>query len=333
VNSAKSDPSQRLNFFQSEGGSRFSLRIHLFGKFSIEFDGETLRGPGAPKVQELLSYLLIHRNRPRPREALASLLWGDTSTDKSRKYLRQALWHLQTLLKSHIHTEADQLLVVEDNWVQLNTGSEIWLDVAVLEDAFVALKDKPGWRMDAAEKEVAQAAIEVYQGEMLEGSYQDWCLFERERLQNMFLAMLFKLMSYCEANNEYEAGQLYGFRILNYDRASERTHRRLMRLQYMAGDRTAALRQYERCVAALDEDLGVKPDERTMTLYEKIRSGEAELPASVPLSHLNPVRPTATFMLTEVMDRLEDLQISLADVTHALGQGIENIKLMLENWK
>ena len=312
------------------------MRIHLFGKFSLEFDGETLRDPGTPKVQELFSYLLIHRNRPRPREALASLLWGDTSTDKSRKYLRQALWHLQTTLKTHIPTEADQLLVVEDNWVQLNTGSEIWLDVAVLEDAFVALKDKPGWRMDAGEKEVAQAAIEVYQGELLEGSYQDWCLFERERLQNMYLAMLFKLMSYCESNNEYEAGQLYGFRILNYDRASERTHRRLMRMQYMAGDRTAALRQYERCVAALDDDLGVKPDERTMTLYEKIRSGEAELPerpASAPLSHLNPVKPTATFMLTEVMDRLEDLQISLADVTHALGQGIENIKLMLENWK
>ena len=302
----------------------------------MEFDGEALRGPGSPKVQELLSYLLIHRNRPRPRAALASLLWGDTSTDKSRKYLRQALWHLQTLLKSHIPAEADQLLVVEDNWVQLNTGSEIWLDVAVLEDAFVALKDKPGWRMDAAEKEVAQAAIEVYQGELLEGSYQDWCLFERERLQNMYLAMLFKLMSYCEANNEYEAGQLYGFRILNYDRASERTHRRLMRLQYMAGDRTAALRQYERCVAALDEDLGVKPDERTVTLYEKIRSGEAEFPelsSSAPLSRLNPVKPTTAFMLTEVMDRLEDLQISLADVTHALGQGIENIKLMLENWK
>ena len=302
----------------------------------MEFDGETLRGSGSPKVQELLSYLLIHRNRPRPREALASLLWGDTSTDKSRKYLRQALWHLQTLLKTHIPTEADQLLVVEDNWVQLNTGSEIWLDVAVLEDAFVALKDKPGWRMDAGEKEVAQAAVQVYQGELLEGSYQDWCLFERERLQNMYLAMLFKLMSYCEANNEYEAGQLYGFRILNYDRASERTHRRLMRMQYMAGDRTAALRQYERCVAALDEDLGVKPDERTMTLYQKIRSGEAELPerpASVPVSHLNPVRPATAFMLTEVMDRLENLQISLADVTLALGQGIENIKLMLENWK
>src|ERR1043166_374998 len=306
----------------------FSLRIHLFGKFSVESDGEPLKGPSSPKVQELLCYLLIHRNRPRPREALAALLWGDISTDKSKKYLRQALWHLQTALRPY----GDQLLQVEENWVQLNTGSEIWLDVAVLEDAFALLKDKPGWEMNAEEKDVAQAAAQLYRGELLEGSYQDWCLFERERLQNMYLAMLYKLMSYCEAANEYEAGQLYGLRILYYDRASERTHRRLMQLQYMAGDRTAALRQYERCVVALDQDLGVKPDNRTVTLYQKIRSGEAERPANGARARLNGAEPTAS-MLTEVVGRLEDLQMSLADVSQAVGQGIENIKHTLQNGK
>ena len=307
----------------------FSWRIHLFGKFSVEHNGDGPRGPGSPKVQELLSYLLIHRNRPRPREALAALLWGDISTDKSKKYLRQALWHLQTVLR-HNSAESDQLLLVEDNWVQLNTGSEIWLDVAVLEEAFVALKDKPGWRMDAKDKDMAQAAVQVYQGELLEGSYQDWCLFERERLQNMYLTMLFKLMSYCEANHEYEAGELYGFRILNYDRASERTHRRLMRLQYMSGDRTAALRQYERCVVALDQDLGVKPDKRTIELYQQIRSGELEggngtsngtwVPAEAPTS-----------VLTEIADHLGELQRNLSNVLQQAYQDIKDMEHSLKN--
>jgi DNA-binding SARP family transcriptional activator len=308
----------------------FSWRIHLFGKFSVEYNGEALRGPGSPKVQELLSYLLIHRNRPRPREALAALLWGDTSTDKSKKYLRQALWHLQTVLRPHNPAQGDQLLLVEDNWVQLNTGSEIWLDVAVLEEAFVALKDKPGWRMDAKEKDVAQAAVQVYQGELLEGSYQDWCLFERERLQNIYLAMLYKLMSYCEANHEYEAGQLYGLRILNYDRASERTHRRLMRLQYMSGDRTAALRQYERCVVALDQDLGVKPDKRTIELYQQIRSGEVEGVSSMAIAPWAPTK-APTSVLTEVADHLGELQRNLSHVLHEAYQNIKDMELALRN--
>lgn len=308
----------------------FSLRIHLFGKFNVGNNGEPLRGLGSPKVQELLSYLLIHRNRPRPREALAALLWGDTSTDKSRKYLRQALWHLQTMFRTHVPAEADQLLLVEDNWVQLNTGSEIWLDVAILEEAFVSLKDKPGWQMNANEKDVAQAAVQAYQGELLEGSYQDWCLFERERLQNMYLAMLFKLMSYCEANNEYEAGQLYGFRILNYDRASERTHRRLMRLQYMSGDRTAALRQYERCVVALDEDLGVKPDKRTVELYQQIRSGEVDGPGSMDVGPGGPTK-APTSVLTEIADHLGELQRNLSNVLQQAYQDIKDMEHELKN--
>ena len=289
------------------------FRIHLFGKFRVEYGEEAVEGLGTFKVQELFSYLLIHRNRPKPREALAALLWADMPNDKARKHLRQALWHLQTALKSRNPAAVDQILVVEDHWVQLNTRAEIWLDIAALEATFAALKDKPGWALNPDEKDELEVAVQVYEGELLEGSYQDWCLFERERLQNIYLAMLYKLMRYCEAHNEYEAGQLYGTRILNYDRASERTHRRLMKLQYKAGDRTAALRQYERCVIALDEDLGVKPDKRTVALYEKIRSGEPEL--QIPLTQLasTSTMPTVS-MLANVIGRLEDLELTLVNI-------------------
>ena len=308
------------------------FRIHLFGRFRVEYGDESVEGLGTFKVQELLSYLLIHRNRPRPREALAALLWGDMPTDKARKHLRQALWHLQTALKSRNAAAVDQILIVEDHWVQLNTRAEIWLDVALLEETFAALKDKPGWALTAGEKDQLQAAVQVYEGDLLEGSYQDWCLFERERLQNIYLAMLYKLMRYCEAHNEYEAGQIFGTRILNYDRASERTHQRLMQLQYMAGDRTAALRQYERCVTALDEDLGVKPDKRTVALYEKIRSGEPELPSN--LSQLAPdsTMPTAS-MLTSIIGRLEDLELTLVDMRRNVRQDIRDIEMVLHNGK
>lgn len=308
------------------------FRIHLFGRFRVEYGEEPVEGLGTFKVQELFSYLLVHRNRPRPREALAALLWGDMPNEKSRKHLRQALWHLQTALKSRNAAAVDQILVVEDHWVQLNTRAEIWLDVAVLEDTFAALKDKPGWALNADEKHELQAAVQVYEGELLEGSYQDWCLFERERLQNIYLAMLYKLMRYCEAHNEYEAGQLFGTRILNYDRASERTHRRLMQLQYMAGDRTAALRQYERCVIALDEDLGVKPDKRTVQLYEKIRSGEPESPGTLIQSVSTATMPSAS-MLNNVLGRLEDLELRLVDMRRNVRQDIRDIEMVLNNGK
>src|SRR5207245_6082482 len=118
---------------------------------------------------------------------------------------------------------------------------------------------KKGQELDSPKAQLLHKTVQLYQGPLLEGWYQDWCLLERERLQSMYLAMLDKLMSYYEAHSDYETGLLYGMRIMCYDRARERTHRRIMRRYYLIGDRAEALRQYERCAVALEEELGVSP--------------------------------------------------------------------------
>jgi len=156
--------------------------------------------------------------------------------------------------------------------VQLNLHSEWWLDVTVFERAFTDTQGVPGKQLDRDSAQMLKQAVELYKGDLLDGWYQDWCLFERERLQNMYLSMLDKLMCYSLEHHEYEAGWSYGSAILRYDRSSERTYRKLMMMKYAAGDRTGALRLYERCVNALDEELAVKPEKRTRAVYEHIRT-------------------------------------------------------------
>ena len=56
-----------------------TLRIRLLGQFHVERGNEILADRYPPKLQELLSYLLLYRDRRHPREILASLLWGDCS--------------------------------------------------------------------------------------------------------------------------------------------------------------------------------------------------------------------------------------------------------------
>ena len=94
--------------------------------------------------------------------------------------------------------------------MQLNLQSELWLDVAVFEHAFNATQGVPGNQLTKNSAALLTEAVDLYSGDLLNGWYQDWCLFERERLQNMYLCMLNKLMYYCEANANYEAGQEYG---------------------------------------------------------------------------------------------------------------------------
>jgi DNA-binding SARP family transcriptional activator len=304
------------------------VRFQLFGKFSVERDSQILKGFANNKEQELLSYLLIHRDRSHPRETLASVLWGETSTEKSKKYLRQALWHMQAALEVREST-APHLLAVEHNWVQLNLQSDIWVDVAIFEQAFTSTQGLSGSQLDAEGAALLKEAVDLYKGELLDGWYQDWCLFERERLQNMYLCMLDKLMSYSEAHSEYEAGQRYGSAILRYDRAHERTYRQLMHLQHMAGDRTGALRQYRRCVAALDDELGVKPDRRTTALYEHIRNDQSIEDEQVDVSS-GFVQPVS---LSEVLGRLKRLQSVLAAVQKRIQRDVKAVEQTLETTK
>lgn len=287
-----------------------ALKFHLFGKFSVRRDERPAPGFDAHKEQELLSYLLLHRERPHSREALAGLLWGDVPTEKSKKYLRQALWHVQAALEAPGGEAGGGLLSVEHDWVQLERGAGLWLDVEVFERAFMLVHDSRGADLDAAGVAALEEAVGLYRGDLLEGSYQDWCLYERERLQNMYLVMLDKLMCHCEARGHFELGLVYGSLVLRYDRAHERTHRQLMNLQYLAGDRTAALRQFERCCAALEEELGVKPDKLTAALYQKIRSDQTEAPPP-PAAAAEPPAPPS---LADVLGHLKQIQSILAEI-------------------
>lgn len=274
-----------------------------------------LTGLEATKDQELLSYLLIHRDRPHSREALASLLWGDTSTEKSKKYLRQALWRLHAALNCDSENTSD-VLMVDHDWLSLNPCSNLWTDVADFERAFAAAEGIPGRQLDADKALGLKDAVTLYNDDLLPGYYQDWILFERERLENMYLLMLDKLIVYLQFRGEYEVAQGYGATILRYDPARERTHRQLMHLYSLAGDRTSALRQFERCVQALKQELGVKPERKTVELYERIKSdriGYSDIPEN---SHTS----------NDILTRLKQLQTIVSGVQRRIQRDIESLQ-------
>jgi DNA-binding SARP family transcriptional activator len=299
-----------------------TLRIRLFGRFDVRSGEQPVAGLGANKVQTLLCYLLLFRDRPYTREHLAGLLWGDCTTSQSKKYLRKTLWQLQTALDSHPTPGKNPLLLVGPEWVQLNQKADFWLDVLLLEQVFALVQGVAGSTLDAPCAETLQRAVDLYRGDLLEGWYQDWCLYERERLQHMYLAMLDKLMGYCEAHGQYEAGLAYGTQILRYDRARERTHRLLMRLHYLNQDRTAALRQFKRCVAALREELDVEPARRTIALCQQIRSDR--LGRVVPPPPVSGTAPEST--VPRVLGYLQRLHVVLADVQGQVEQEIATVE-------
>ncbi|MBP1468356.1 hypothetical protein EYB53_021775 [Candidatus Chloroploca sp. M-50] len=264
------------------------------------------------RAQELFSYLLLYRSRSHSRELLASKLWGDITPGQSRANFRKALHQLQQALPG-------VPLLLDKDWVQINPHAEIVLDVALLELIFAQVSGRPGESLSDEEAQQIAAAVACYRSDLLEDCYTDWCLFERERLQAIYLALLDKLLARCEAHGAFEAGMAYGSAILRYDRAHEQTHRRLMRLHALAGDRTTALRQFERCVTALREELDTEPTELTINLRNEIRANVlvAPPPASAPLA------------IERMVQNLRHTYDSLVEAQNQLHQQIAEIERLL----
>ncbi len=286
--------------------------IYLFGKFEAYCCEQAITHLDAQKSQELLCYLLIHRGRPQLREALAELLWADCSALQARKYLRRTLWQLKAALDCQLYTPSTPTLLIGPDWIQFNPEITAWLDIALFERAFTRFCDVPGRELTAPNVQILQDAVDLYRGELLENWYQDWCLCERERFRAMYRVMLDKLIGYCEVNGHYESGLVHAARILRYDRARKRTHRQLMRLHYLAGDRTTALRQYKLCVSILDDALGVTPTRRTVALYEQIRLDQLVGSVRMPVSPDTPSKVAAA-MLPDILDRLNKIHTVLVN--------------------
>jgi DNA-binding SARP family transcriptional activator/AAA+ superfamily predicted ATPase len=253
------------------------IQVRLFGEVSLQRSGRLLTAPPG-KALELLCYLLMHRDRIHTREVISELLWPDTEPGAARKYLRQTLWRLTTTLqdRSDEHGEAGEVVVIDPHCIRINPAADCWLDVDAFEESYAAVRDTPGHALSGDQARAVEYALDLYRGDLLATWYHDWCGHERDRLRHAYLAMLDQLMGHCEARGLYAKGVGFGQAVLRHDAAREHTHRQLMRLHYAAGDRTAALRQYERCTSVVDQEFGVGPSADTTVLYEHIRADRAE---------------------------------------------------------
>lgn len=246
------------------------LRIHLFQRFNVAYNASEVEGWGSQKAQELMCYLLLFRDRAHHREVLASQLWEQGSSSTVKKNLRQVLWQVNSALLHTNQSPGIEILLIDSDWIQVNVKADYWLDVAEFERAYHSVTGKKGFELSQSEVKRLATAVQLYRGHLLEGWYHGWCVYERERLHNIYLVMLDKLLGFSAEGQHYDAGLYFGALALRSDPARERTHRRLMRLHYLSGHRSSALRQYEVCCAALRDELGVEPTYTTKRLYEDI---------------------------------------------------------------
>lgn len=102
-------------------------------------------------------------------------------------------------------------------------------------------------------------------------NFDEWQHFQTESLRRELAEALARLVRGQGMQTDFQAAIPYARRWVALDPLHEPAHRQLMELYARAGQRAAALHQYQECVRLLQEELGVPPAVETTALAERIR--------------------------------------------------------------
>jgi DNA-binding SARP family transcriptional activator len=241
------------------------LRIYLLGSPLVEWAGHPL--DVARRQVRALLYRLAASEGPIPRDHLSYLFWPDLPDIKARRNLTGLLAHLRRALP-----EPASLVATRDR-VGL-VDSRVWCDVR----DFDRLVPAPVGRPSVG---ALRQAVDLYRGPFLDGfslpecpEFEEWALQERYGLELRYLKALARLVRECTTSGEHALAIDYARRYLSTDELAEEVHRQLIDLYALTGDRSAALRQYEKCVLILERELGVSPLPETQAAYQSARSAQ-----------------------------------------------------------
>jgi DNA-binding SARP family transcriptional activator len=258
------------------------LKLELLGGVSLCYDEAPLAGFVSTKAQALLCYLVV-MGQVHARSKLADLFWSDRTEAEARANLRVTLTNLRQLVAPY--------LTITRQTVAFNPQPDYYLDVTHFQSGCRMIGTVP----TEASMSHLQQAIAVYQGDLLAGlhvrgapMFDEWLLLQREHLRRQAIQALYTLAAYHTTRGEFAAAIDYTQQLLAIEPWHEESHRQLMLLLALTGQRSQALARYEICHQTLTRELGITPSDETTTLYQNILDGQFNSP-----THAAATLPTA----------------------------------------
>src|SRR5256714_3346414 len=157
-------------------------RVSLFGGLTARLGEQVITRFKTQMVASLFAYLAFHLRQAHSREILIELLWPESDTLTLRNSLSVALSSLRNQFEPP-GTPQGTVLRADRFSVSLNPVT-VTTDVAAFEQALKAAA-RAGSTTERAQQ--LTRAVELYQGPLLPGFYEEWILPEQQRLAGLFL--------------------------------------------------------------------------------------------------------------------------------------------------
>jgi|GEM_PF-526266 len=237
------------------------IEVRLLGEFSVQCAGANVRFRSR-KYGALLAYLVANAGRSVSRDALASLLWGDSPDVKARHSLSQALYSLSRTLPSlGLDTSAREEVSISEECVQS--------DLHRLRDALR--------RGDADD------IVRCYGGTFLHGfwvpgapEFEEWRETTHTQLVRSIEAVLSPALRRAEAEADWRGAEEIADCLISLDPLDEDLHCRRATAIAAGGDHGRAARELRRLERYLRKELGRSLNPRTTALVESLTSTDLD---------------------------------------------------------
>lgn len=253
----------------------YQLRIQTLGSFRVWRGEEEVTATEwqRKKARQLFLLLLTYRHTRLHRDQITELLWPNLTPEGAQRDFKIAFNTLTKVLEPNRARNAPSAFIVRDgSRYGLRPEADLWLDVdeynLLVEQGHDTAATDPLAALD-----LYRQALTLYQGEYLqEFPYEEWCSEERERLLTNYLQTAEQVANMLLAQEAWERAAETARLILEHDNCWEQAYRILMTAHDKMGNRSQALRVYQRCQERLNSELGVSPSSSTIQLFDSLAS-------------------------------------------------------------
>jgi two-component SAPR family response regulator len=246
----------------------FRLKIQALGEPSVFLDQEPITRWRMARAMELF-FFLLNCKHPIRKEQIVTALWlevddqMDQTFHSTIHYLRKAL--NESCIVSRRGVYSLDLSCFGEKQVQY--------DVALFEEQYTQGKRFLADENHGEARKAFQTMIELYRGDYVQPFYSDWCTLRRDELRRAYQEARLNLAHLAWQQEELDESAVHWQNVLAMDNWVEDAHYGLMKYYIRKRKRGQALRQYQRCVEILQQELGARPGPAIQNLYERIMSG------------------------------------------------------------
>jgi LuxR family maltose regulon positive regulatory protein len=248
------------------------LTINMLGPVQI------VRDPSRPlaldawttkRSRDILCFIASRRHHRASKDSIIDTFWGETDLEVVEKNFHPTVSHIRKALNSNQPLKQNFIIYREGDY-QLSPEFSYRIDIEDFDNLMHAGENARRARNFDECIKAYEAAVALYRGEFMQGSYEPWVDEQRVYYREQYLRLLESLAGVAQKMEDWAKSMQLAQRILHEDQFREDIHCLIMRAHGALGNRGAVRDHYEGLKRLLKSELGVEPGSETRKLYKEL---------------------------------------------------------------